>query len=93
MSPRFTITAGLCLLLGLVCVGTAASATPDAPSRYEIEMTLDPEARTLTGTERVDYVNDTGGPLSEVPFLLIGNLGREPNPYPVSYTHLTLPTN
>ena len=81
MSPRFTITAGLCLLLGLVCVGTAASATPDAPSRYEIEMTLDPEARTLTGTERVDYVNDTGGPLSEVPFLLIGNLGREPNPY------------
>ena len=72
-----------CLLLTALSAPTALAQ--DAPEngfhRYEIVVSLDPETHTLTGTQMIDYINDTGAPLPAVYFALIANMGREQNPY------------
>lgn len=72
-----------CLLVATV--STPLALAQDVPEnglhRYEIIVSLDPEMHTLTGTQTIDYINDTGAPLSAVYFALIANMGREPNPY------------
>ena len=55
--------------------------TTEGVSSYDIAVVLFPETNTLVGTQRIEYVNDTGETLSEVIFCLLGNLGAEENPY------------
>ena len=72
--------AALCVLILLV-LGSAVGLGRGEASSYNIAVTLNPQDHTLTGAEWVDYVNDTGEPIGEAVFLLVGNWGREPNPY------------
>ncbi len=62
-------------------LASIAHAQESPLTRYELDVALDPDARTLAGTMRVDVVNDAADPIEAMTFLLLGNLGREPNPY------------
>jgi hypothetical protein len=42
-------------------------------SSYFFSLTLDPSARTITGTERIDYLNQTGEPQSTIEMRLFPN--------------------
>lgn len=42
-------------------------------SSYDINVDLDVETRTISGTERVDFVNETGEEQAEIPFRLYPN--------------------
>ena len=66
-------------LAGLVLVMASLAGLADAT--YDIRVSLDAEAHTLLGSERVTIVNDTESPASSLRFALIGNWGAEPNPY------------
>lgn len=48
---------------------------------YEIEVKLDPEEHTLSGTQTLTYHNDSDTSLNSVYFVLMPNFGRERNPY------------
>ena len=77
MKPRRRMTT-LLLSAALILLvwGTAAAQTA-----YDIAVTLDPEALSLSGTQTVVYVNETGEPVNAIVFLLIANWGAEENPY------------
>jgi hypothetical protein len=58
-----------------------AKAEEGGYSRYTLQVQLDPQARTLSGEEIVEYYNDSTAPLDSIYFLLLPNFGRERNPY------------
>ena len=68
-----------CLVLTCLAASIAVAAEPI--TTYRIDVRLDVEEQTLAGTLHVDYLNDTGGTISEIVFNLLANWGAEPNPY------------
>ena len=48
---------------------------------YHIEAEFDPEEHTISGTQTVDYINDSNESLDSIFFLLLANQDRERNPY------------
>lgn len=74
----------LALLLVLsVIEGTAAfgQAPNDEWSHYEITVQLEPKTQTLSGSELVEYYNDSDRALDALYFFLWANFDREKNPY------------
>ena len=70
----------LALVAALACGGTSASDVEEM-TRYDLRVTLDPMAQTLVGSQRIDYVNDTGQAIEELLFALLANWGTQANPY------------
>ena len=52
-----------------------AERTEGEVSTYTLNLTLDPDAGTIAGTQRVDFVNHTGEEQTEIPFRLYPNAG------------------
>lgn len=44
-------------------------------SSYDMDLRLDPDNKTISGTQRVDFVNETGETQSAIPFRLYPNAG------------------
>jgi len=77
---RCTLIA-LLFLMAWAAPMVIGQTTVEGVSSYDIAVVLFPETNILAGTQRIEYVNDTGETLSEVIFCLLGNLGAEENPY------------
>jgi len=76
---RGIITVAAVMLVTSISLGVLAQ---EEFSRYEIAVRLDPETHTLSGTLKLDYLNDTTQELGELTLFLMGNFGgRKPNPY------------
>jgi hypothetical protein len=69
------------ILIDLSLVGISSWAQGEEFSRYDIAVRLDPETHTLSGTQTIEYLNDTGQPIDAMIFSLEANYGREENPY------------
>ncbi len=59
--------------LSAAFVETFEGELPESMPQYEIDVTLDANARTLTGSLRVEFTNHTGEILSEIPLRLYPN--------------------
>jgi hypothetical protein len=75
------INRGLLLALAFLAAWSTLCAAQENLTSYDITVTLLPDTQTLVGAQRVDYVNDTGEPLDEITFCLIGNWATEQNPH------------
>lgn len=76
--PRFGAWCLLALLLSILAPGdlsAQAPSWPDAPeiASYDIDVTLDAEAKTLAGRERITYANTTAEPIPDLVFHLYLN--------------------
>ncbi|MFQ6033572.1 MAG: hypothetical protein ACE5KR_01795, partial [Candidatus Bipolaricaulia bacterium] len=72
----------LALVFLLVVIAAAAAQTEEGHyARYNLKVKLDPQAHTLSGSEFVEYYNDSEDTLSSLYLLLLPNFGRERNPY------------
>ena len=71
---------GVNALVALAAIASTWTAAANDVSQYDLRVTLDPTEQTIVGSERVDYVNDSGRAIDEILFLLYGNAGAEPNP-------------
>jgi hypothetical protein len=70
----------------LVCIlivpwVTGLGQTASLVTSYEIHVSLDTNQDTLIGSQTVNYINDSDGPIQEITFALIANWGAEANPY------------
>ena len=75
----FAISVLLSVTIGfLTPVGVHAQRTEPIAS-YEIDVTLDPEAKTLTGHEVITYVNSTDEPIPDLVFHLYLNAFSGPH--------------
>ncbi len=64
----------LAIVAGSGLAPAAATAAPvDATDQYDLDVTFDPDARTLTGSMSVTWVNDTGQPQDALHFRLYPN--------------------
>lgn len=71
----------LLAILAVLFISVTGFAQEREYSHYDIDIHFDPEARLISGSQEINYYNDTGETLDEVLFLLNANGGREPNPY------------
>ncbi len=71
----------LLLLLSVIGGAAAFGQAPSEWSRYEITVQLDTRTHTLSGSEVVEYYNDSDRPLDSLYFILWANFDREKNPY------------
>ncbi len=70
------------LLVSLAPTVTAQEAGQgQALTHYRLEVELDLEQHTLTGSATITYYNDSESPISALHFILLPNFGRERNPY------------
>ncbi len=70
------------IVLLLVCsILTPPIASEAEQTEYQIEANLVDEKKLIKGRERVKFTNSLDQPVSEVVFLLEGNLYRKPNPH------------
>lgn len=65
----------------LVCASLAWGQPERFHAAYDIAVSLDTDAHSLVGTQRVHYTNNSDEAIETIVFALIANWGAEPNPY------------
>ena len=60
----------------LAVLALTSFASPTVADEYEMSLRLDPKAGTLGGSLRLNYSNDSGGPLAQIRLRLDLNLDR-----------------
>ncbi|MFL6211935.1 MAG: M1 family aminopeptidase [Pyrinomonadaceae bacterium] len=87
-AARLCVVGLICLLALCFCIARAQTASAQTSSaaaphlRYQLNLALDFDARTYTGTERVRWVNRDSKPTSVVYFHLYANLRGDAAPHP-----------
>ena len=71
----------LALSFLLIISAVAVAAAQAEENHYNLQVKLDPRNHTISGSELVEYYNDSETALNSLYFLLLPNLGRERNPY------------
>lgn len=86
MKKFITLIIAICFTAAVA--PTVACAEETRLSHYDLYVSYDAEAQTLTGTVDFDFCNDTDNELSDLKFNLYGNAFRENATYkPVSKTY------
>jgi len=78
---RRSCATALAVLLCAITAPLAHSQVQPVDTAYDIEIALDPELHTISGTQHVTYANQTGKPVTTLHFALLANWGTQPNPF------------
>lgn len=88
MKKFVSLLLALCAILILISLPACKKDDKEIRSGYEINVVYDKNERTLSGTSRFTFYNDTDNEISDLKFNLYGNAFREGAAYcPISETY------